>query len=180
MLIYINFVSFFVLLVWHLTYRKKLAKKVIKVAKKSNKSALNAQRKIYFQSFPFQVIKVRQAEYVNKAKVTRLFFKPEFHSVCYVGTMPRFVTVKTCFFGIIQCTTKKTIKISKITTLHFINSILCWLWGLIKDLQNKHQHTKFWSATEVVEVFCWSLNNAIIYSLHLLKWLSDKQELQEF
>ena len=36
------------------------------------------------------------------AKLTCLFFKPGFHSVYHIGTMPRFVTLKTWFCGIIH------------------------------------------------------------------------------
>ena len=36
--------------------------------------------------------------------ITRLFL-PGFHSLYYIGTMPRFDTLKNCFFGIIHCST---------------------------------------------------------------------------
>ena len=41
-----------------------------------------------------------------RSKITRLFLKPGFHPVYYIGTMPRFVTIKTCFFWIIHCIKK--------------------------------------------------------------------------
>ena len=38
-----------------------------------------------------------------KRSTERFFLKPGFHAVCYIGTMPRFVQIETCFFGIIHC-----------------------------------------------------------------------------
>ena len=32
-------------------------------------------------------------------QVQREFYKPGFHPVCYIGTMPRLVKIETCFFG---------------------------------------------------------------------------------
>ena len=40
-------------------------------------------------------------------EITCLFFKPGFHAIYYIGTIPLFVRAKTCFFGIILCTTTR-------------------------------------------------------------------------
>ena len=35
--------------------------------------------------------------------IKRDFKKTGFHALCYIGTMPRLVHIKTWFFGIIHC-----------------------------------------------------------------------------
>ena len=55
-----------------------------------------------FWKVSFQTNEIRGREVVVKPEIYQPFFKTGFHSVYYIGTMSRFVKVKTCFFLIIH------------------------------------------------------------------------------